>query len=315
MTAPSRPPGSKRTLASRAVVWRKIGLQTSALGLSLLVHGCMLVALGLMQFRAQPPREATVARELIVDTVISEPSGPITIPELPPPMPPPATAVASGSSPTSSLGASKPSTIGAGIANANPPNAASSPGGNVRGASFFGLQASGKRIVYMIDRSGSMEADDAFEIAKRELVTSLKQLPRGTRFAIIAYNERPRLLATDARDFAEANATNIVRIRKQLESLEPIGGTNHLQAIHRAAALRPDAIFWLTDADDVSDRVAKSIAKSIQPRRGPAPSLAIVQMLRRNTPGESDALPALCKSCQGSFRSVELLSGTAIRAN
>src|SRR6185369_8524161 len=60
---------------------------------------------------------------------------------------------------------------------------------------FFGLEATGNKFVYVLDRSDSMgENHEArMKAAKDELLNSLKDLDQRQQFYIIFYNEAPRL--------------------------------------------------------------------------------------------------------------------------
>jgi hypothetical protein len=119
----------------------------------------------------------------------------------------------------------------------------------------FGIEGQGSKFVYVFDRSGSMQGFQGRPLAaaKRELIASLSDLESVHQFQIIFYNERPyvcnphqnsspRLLyGTDADrnlavDFVKAVVAD--------------GGTRHLEALKLAIGMRPDVIFFLTDADE-----------------------------------------------------------------
>lgn len=135
--------------------------------------------------------------------------------------------------------------------------------GGVSGAmvntQFFGAQVWGSKFVYVIDRSGSMSQRDRLGAAKRELMGSLTKLPPETQFQIIFYNLQPAIMkvggAVNRLMYAtDGNKTLAMRF---LEQIAPDSGTEHLPALKMALSLKPDVIFFLTDADDLRARDVK----------------------------------------------------------
>jgi hypothetical protein len=66
-----------------------------------------------------------------------------------------------------------------------------------------------------------------------------------------------------------ATALNKARVQSQLATIAPDGGTDHLTALRAALALKPEVIFFLTDADlmnnnDVNDILAEVGSTRIQ---------------------------------------------------
>ncbi len=58
------------------------------------------------------------------------------------------------------------------------------------GTAFFGAREHAGSFAYVIDCSGSMATRNALDVAKRELLASLDQLPPDAQFAIVFYNLR-----------------------------------------------------------------------------------------------------------------------------
>ena len=66
-----------------------------------------------------------------------------------------------------------------------------------------------------------------------------------------------------------ATAANKARVRSQLATIVPDGGTDHMSALRMALALKPEVIFFLTDADlmtngDVNEILAEAGTTRIQ---------------------------------------------------
>ena len=74
-----------------------------------------------------------------------------------------------------------------------------------------------------------------------------------------------------------ATAANKVRVQSQLAAIVPDGGTDHMAALSMAMALKPEVIFFLTDADLMTngdvDRILADIGttriQAVEFGRGP----------------------------------------------
>jgi hypothetical protein len=120
--------------------------------------------------------------------------------------------------------------------------------------SLFGVVGEGYKFVYVFDRSGSMGGDgrNALRAVKAELAESLKNLDSVHQFQIIFYNEKPAVFNPSGTPGRLAFATdeNKQRATRFVQSISAQGGTDHEQALRLAIGMRPDVIFFLTDADD-----------------------------------------------------------------
>lgn len=119
--------------------------------------------------------------------------------------------------------------------------------------SVFGLQAQGNTFAYVFDRSGSMggTGKTLLEAAKAELLASLADLHDLQQFQIIFYNEEPTLmrLANQPGQLVLATDENKKLAKAFLARITAGGGTSHENALAAAVKLRPNVIFFLTDAD------------------------------------------------------------------
>ena len=118
--------------------------------------------------------------------------------------------------------------------------------------SMFGVEGEGYKFVYVIDRSGSMGGDGnaALKAAKTELLASIKKLESTHSFQIVFYNHRTAVFdpkGTGQTVFAtDANKDKAERF---LDSISAQGGTEHEAALKLVLKLKPNVVFWLTDAD------------------------------------------------------------------
>ena len=137
---------------------------------------------------------------------------------------------------------------------ADPPR---SPGQSAR---FFGLEARGRRVVYVCDRSASMGEPDGQPLAaaKRELVRSLDELVDSQQFGIVFYNERTRVFAPNGGVVRPVFAAAESRRQAQafIADVPAAGGTRHAEAIATALRIGADVVFVLTDADAEHDLTA-----------------------------------------------------------
>lgn len=125
-------------------------------------------------------------------------------------------------------------------------------GGGGGGTSFFGHRAGGNRFVYVLDASGSMYDYNAIAVAKAELLASLEQLDATQQFQIIFYNEQchPMPNAEGKEGLFWGTDTNRTRASQFIRSIQPDGGTRHLDALLKAIGYGADVIFFLTDAGE-----------------------------------------------------------------
>jgi hypothetical protein len=119
---------------------------------------------------------------------------------------------------------------------------------------LFGLEGKGYKFVYVFDRSGSMGGDgrSCLAAAKAELAASLEGLEKTQQFQIIFYNENPLLFnpAGYSGRLAFATEANKQRALRFMETIAAEDGTDHEKALRAALGLRPDVVFFLTDADE-----------------------------------------------------------------
>ena len=131
--------------------------------------------------------------------------------------------------------------------------AATGIAGGVPGAAFMGTRDEGSKVVFVIDASGSMTSHNSMQIAKASLVSSLQSLDANQQFLIIFYDDKPSVL--HLRDVHKPQLYSATEIHKTLAKqkiagIQPGTGTQHVPALEMALRLRPDVIFFLTDAQE-----------------------------------------------------------------
>jgi von Willebrand factor type A domain len=173
------------------------------------------------------------------------------------------------------------------------------------GTEFFGARERAESFAYVIDCSASMTNRNSISIAKRELLSSLRRLPPDARFGVVLYNEQPTtfLDPNGQPRLMTASAQNKARFEDRLSHVSPDGGTDHDDALLAGFALKPEVIFFLTDADLMTEREAQYLAESAGSIR-----IQAVEFGVGPDPGSSVPLRDLATATGGSYRYIDVMS-------
>ena len=109
----------------------------------------------------------------------------------------------------------------------------------------------GKSVVYVLDHSASMGVAGKLEQAVACIRLSLRESSPEVRFQIVAYCSDVEVLAGSGEDLVAATPANIAAAEASLKSLVPEGASSHLSGLRKGLSFQPDALFILTDADDL----------------------------------------------------------------
>ena len=152
--------------------------------------------------------------------------------------------------------------------------AASRPAlGDGKSATFFGTKASGRRFVFVVDRSTSMEYGsdnftsrelfNRYDVAKSELLGAIESLQPHQEFFVLmfAHNTVPMFGDVGIEDSGEdsfemipATTQNKGRFQNWLGGVGMGPGTDPRNAVEIAISMQPDAIFMLSDGEFFSER-------------------------------------------------------------
>lgn len=123
--------------------------------------------------------------------------------------------------------------------------------GGVATVRVFGVEGVGSKFVYVFDRSISMEGPP-LRAAKQELLASLESLSSVHQFQIIFFNHEPAAwdITAGQQRIAFATDRNKRLAENFVDGISANGGTYRRAALQLALRLRPDVVFFLTDADD-----------------------------------------------------------------
>lgn len=190
--------------------------------------------------------------------------------------------------------------------------------GSGSGASFFGLEAVGRRFCYIIDVSSSMQTGEPnarIDIVKRELTRSLLALIESSEFSVVLYagnsgwlfEERQWLDSTQRNKLvAEARVASIILEYNRRDGVGRFGvtqnGTAPSSAVEKAMSLtpRPDAIYLLTDGEFGEPGVPGFVRNLNRSSLIPVHCLFITD--RDGDPGVESDLRTISSESGGSFR-------------
>lgn len=119
---------------------------------------------------------------------------------------------------------------------------------DTEGPEFFGSYGKGERYAFVIDRSSSMTGKK-FEVARDELLKSLKQLEPNQFFFVVFFDRGMLEMFGDrsVSDMLPATTKNLRRAEYWIKSVQVGRGTMPYRSIRRALELDPDTVFLLSD--------------------------------------------------------------------
>lgn len=170
---------------------------------------------------------------------------------------------------------------------------ASGGGGGSGDHSFMGVEGRGKRVVYVIDRSGSMNGD-RLSNTRYELKRSIRALPADGEFFVIFFDQRA--LPMPAPGLVPATGANKDRYSKWIDQQTAGGGTDPTEALLQALALGPDSIYLMSDG--VFD------AASAQAVRAANGSECIINAIAFHDPAGEEVLKRIARENGGAYRFV-----------
>lgn len=184
---------------------------------------------------------------------------------------------------------------------------------------FYGLGGSGRRFVYVFDRSASMSVNiphfseglivgevTPLSSAKEELWKSIQSLSDELAFQIIFYNHFPIVFGSNGStpELFSAVEQNKAAAKAFIDEIEGDGTTDHILALKEALKLNPDVIFLLTDGeykDDPKLREVRKIASLCNRKKVVVHVIHLVPKLRPGT-----TLIELAKRTGGKHLFIEL---------
>jgi hypothetical protein len=180
--------------------------------------------------------------------------------------------------------------------------------GNAGGAGgprglMFAAAPTATKVVYVVDRSGSMGQRDAYRRACGEVIANLGQWPTTAKFQVVPYNSSAQPLCVNrCTSLLPINSDTLQQAAALLAKLPPTGWTDHLCALKQALALSPDVLYLVTDADDLKAEDVRTITNLNHGKT----VIHTIEMHSRYAPLPSGALARLATTNQGTYRRVLL---------
>lgn len=145
--------------------------------------------------------------------------------------------------------------------------------GSGDGASFFGLEAKGRRFAYIVDISGSMnqgysEGLSRWDQTRQELLRSIRSLDADAEFHVQLYaSGSVSLFGVSA--WSQSTPMNKRLSTDALARINPDGGTNPMPAFQSVFSLdpRPDAIYYMSDGEVSEPGELAATIRSLNGRR------------------------------------------------
>lgn len=165
--------------------------------------------------------------------------------------------------------------------------------------SVFGVEGKGTKFVYLFDRSGSMDGPP-LAAAKKQLIESMISLGDTQQFDIIFFNERLQIFDSTSGRRRTAFATDAAKksAAEFLMRVKADGGTNRAAALRYALALKPDVIFFLSDADKPMPAAELDAIKQLNERIGA--QICAIEFGKGEKPSQS-SLADLAKANNGQY--------------
>lgn len=168
--------------------------------------------------------------------------------------------------------------------------------------SFFGSSATGYKVVFVVDYSGSMW--DQFSLVRDELLASLARLEPAQQFQLIFFSSG-QPMQMDPKVFLDASPANkqdAYDFLQKVAALDPVSGsTDPAPALHDALTMPSgpaDVVFLLSDGDFPQSVLAMVNRMNPQTRTQ-------VNTIGFGYRGGSDLLRNLAQANRGSFRFVQ----------
>ncbi len=182
----------------------------------------------------------------------------------------------------------------------------------------FGLRDEGQRIVYVFDRSESMNSvltltsDDGdteltfLEAAKEELTKSVEELADGSEFHMIFYNSTAVPFVGNGDKLVKVDIETKEFARRFIYQLVAETNTNHVLGLSMALELKPDVIFLMTDGEFKDDPTRTDLNRLQRMARRAGTRINVIHFVFE--PRTNSSLESLAKRTQGQFKTINIRS-------
>ena len=183
--------------------------------------------------------------------------------------------------------------------------------GHLKAAEFFGVKATGRKFVFIVDSSQSLRKGK-FDAAKKELEYAIRRLSPDQLFYVIFFDQDAARMHFPDEMLAEANAapattTNINRMVRWMHTVKTELRTDPYEAVKFALSLDPDAIYILSDGKFTDKgktvRYLQNTNVIDDPEQGYRPRAVIHTIAFWQRDGE-ETMKAIARTHRGTYRFV-----------
>ena len=137
--------------------------------------------------------------------------------------------------------------------------------------------------------------------AKKELLESLKPLGDTQRFDIIFFNQRLQVFDSSggSKRTTFATARNKELAARFVSGVKADGGTERFAALRHALALRPDVLFFLSDAE--KPMPAKELEEVARLNERVGARICVIEFGRGDKPPSASSLADLARANNGPY--------------
>jgi hypothetical protein len=137
--------------------------------------------------------------------------------------------------------------------------------------------------------------------AKRQLLESLQPLSDTQQFDIVFFNHRLQVFnsSTSSRRSTFATERNKKLAADFVAAVKADGGTDRITALKHALALRPDVVFFLSDAD--RPMLAKELDEIAEMNERVGAQICAIEFGHGAAPADESPLATLAKSNRGQY--------------
>jgi hypothetical protein len=172
------------------------------------------------------------------------------------------------------------------------------PGGTAK-VRVFGVEGEGSKFVYVFDRSASM-VGSKLSAAKRELLASLQSLGSTHQFQIVFFNSEQWVFDLSGGQnripFADERTKNLAE--RFVNQVFADGGTDRYAALMTAIRMRPDVIFFLSDADNP---MTAAELNRIRQNNGGVAAIHTIEFGNNRRSAEENSLQRLSRQNRGTY--------------
>jgi len=123
-------------------------------------------------------------------------------------------------------------------------------GGGAGGTTFFGVQGTGRRVAFIVDKSGSMSRGNRMDRARAEVTAAVWGLPDYAKACVLFYDTT--IISPPGFDaFTRLRGASREDFVSFLAQLRPSGDTSPIGAFRRVFGQgeRPDLVYFLSDGE------------------------------------------------------------------